>query len=54
MAATVSNIQQRKVDDAEAKERAEFIPEVIEEKRTDSEGGLIVTKYIRGKLLGKV
>ena len=53
MAAAVSSIQQRKVDD-EAKERLEFIPEIIEEKRNDSDGQPIVTKYIRGKLLGKV
>jgi hypothetical protein len=54
MAAAVSSIQQRKVDDAEAKDRLEFIPEIIEEKRNDSDGQPIVTKYIRGKLLGKV
>lgn len=54
MAAAVSNVQQMKVDDAEAKERVEFIPEIIEEKRIDCEGELSVTKYIRGKLLGKV
>ena len=54
MAAAVSDIQQKKVDDAEAKERLEFIPEIISERRTDPEGQLVVTKYIRGKLLGKV
>ena len=54
MAAAVSNVQQMKVDDAEAKERVEFIPDIIEEKRIDCEGELSITKYIRGKLLGKV
>ena len=53
MAAAVSSIQQRKVDE-EAKDRLEFIPEIVEEKRNDSDGQPIVTKYIRGKLLGKV
>lgn len=52
---TVANaVQQRKVDDTVAKDVAEFIPETIEEMRKDSEGRAVVTKYIRGKLLGKV
>ena len=53
MATAVSAGQQRKTDDA-AKDQAEFIPETIEERRKDSEGRSVVTKYIRGKLLGKV
>jgi hypothetical protein len=31
-----------------------IIPDVIEEKRKDSEGKIVINKYIRGKLLGKV
>jgi hypothetical protein len=30
------------------------IPEIIEEKRRDSEGRTVIYKYARGKLLGKV
>ena len=54
MATAISAVQQRKVDDAAAKDQAEFIPEIIEERRKDSEGRSVLTKYIRGKLLGKV
>jgi hypothetical protein len=37
-----------------AEDPAQLIPEVIEERRKDSEGRTVVTKYARGKLLGKV
>jgi len=30
------------------------IPEMIEERRKDSEGRIVSNKYLRGKLLGKV
>lgn len=30
------------------------IPEIIEEKRKDADGKIVTTKYIKGKLLGKV
>lgn len=46
--------QQRKVDDTVLKDQAELIPDIIEEKRKDSEGRLHLTKYLKGKLLGKV
>jgi hypothetical protein len=46
--------EQRKVDDLSVKDQAEFIPEIIEERRKDSEGRSYLTKYARGKLLGKV
>lgn len=52
--ATVANTVQRKADDADAKDQTEIIPEIIEERRKDAEGVQYVTKYQRGKLLGKV
>ena len=36
------------------KEVAEYIPDIIEERRKDAEGRTITTQYARGKLLGKV
>jgi hypothetical protein len=30
------------------------IPDIIEERRKDSEGRIHISKYLRGKLLGKV
>ena len=36
------------------KEVVEYIPDIIEERRKDSEGRTITTQYARGKLLGKV
>jgi hypothetical protein len=32
----------------------EHIPDIIEERRKDSEGRIISNRYLRGKLLGKV
>ena len=32
----------------------ETIPDVIEERRKDSEGRIVSNRYLRGKLLGKV
>ena len=52
--ATAVNTVQRKVDEVNAKDQAEIIPEIIEERRRDAEGVQYVTKYQRGKLLGKV
>lgn len=54
MTTVLNGVQQRKIDDAAAKDQAEFIPETIEERRKDSEGRSVLTKYTRGKLLGKV
>ena len=50
-----SNIQQ--IDAKESlknQENTANIPEIIEERRRDSEGRTITNKYVRGKLLGKV
>jgi len=30
------------------------IPDIIEEKRKDAEGRIVVNRYLKGKLLGKV
>ena len=32
----------------------DFIPDIVEEHTRDSDGKVVTTKYIRGKLLGKV
>jgi len=31
-----------------------IVPDVVEDRRTDSAGNIVVRKYLRGKLLGKV
>ena len=50
-----SNIQQHDAKEAlKNQENAANIPEIIEERRRDSEGRTINNKYVRGKLLGKV
>jgi hypothetical protein len=50
-----SNLQQHDAKEAlKNQENAANIPEIIEERRRDSEGRTINNKYIRGKLLGKV
>ncbi len=47
---------QRPAPSASRKEKVPEIPipEMIEERRKDSEGRVISNKYLRGKLLGKV
>jgi hypothetical protein len=37
-----------------AKVVEEYIPDIIEERRKDSEGRSVTNQYVRGKLLGKV
>ena len=32
----------------------EYIPDIIEERRKDSEGRTVTNQFVRGKLLGKV
>lgn len=54
MATAVIGVQQRKVDEILEKDQAEFIPDLIEESRKDADGRQVITKYARGKLLGKV
>lgn len=50
-----SSLQQHDAKEAlKNQENTANIPEVIEERRRDSEGRTISNKYIRGKLLGKV
>jgi hypothetical protein len=41
--------EQAKVDVVEA-----IIPEMIEERRKDSEGRIVINQFMRGKMLGKV
>lgn len=36
------------------KDPAFNIPDIIEDRRKDSEGRTVITKYARGKMLGKV
>jgi hypothetical protein len=35
-------------------EKPDNIPDIIEERRKDSEGRIVSNRYLRGKLLGKV
>ena len=50
-----SNIQQNDAKESlKNQENTANIPEIIEERRRDSEGRTITNKYVRGKLLGKV
>ena len=48
------NIDHRSASDSSIKEKAEIIPEFIEERRKDSEGRITISKFSIGKLLGKV
>jgi hypothetical protein len=54
MATAVIAVQQRKIDETLSKDQAELIPDIIEERRKDADGRQVLTKYARGKLLGKV
>jgi hypothetical protein len=54
MATAVHHTDHRATSEAVSKDQAEYIPDVIEEKRKDAEGRISITKYARGKLLGKV
>ena len=50
--------QQQQYDNKESSkndiENTINIPDIIEERRRDSEGRTVTNKYMRGKLLGKV
>jgi hypothetical protein len=54
MATAVHNNFEPRAPAEPPKEPVEIIPDVIEERKKDSEGRLLVTKYARGRLLGKV
>ena len=54
MATAVHHIEHRNNGDVVAKEKLEYVPDIIEERRKDSEGRLIINKFACGKLLGKV
>jgi hypothetical protein len=55
MIAASNAIDQAEAIKKGAKEEAQSnIPEIIEEKRKDSEGRVVTYKYLKGKLLGKV
>lgn len=48
------HVDHRSASDPLMKEKADIIPEFIEERRKDSEGRITVNKFSIGKLLGKV
>ena len=48
------HVDHRNTADSLIKEKAEIIPEFIEERRKDSEGRITINKFSIGKLLGKV
>jgi len=52
--ATVASQQPNSAHQNEKAAVAECIPDVIEERRKDSEGRIVSNRYLRGKLLGKV
>lgn len=54
MATAVHHNDHRATSEAVSKDQAEGIPDIIEEKRKDGDGRITITKYARGKLLGKV
>jgi hypothetical protein len=54
MATAVHHNDHRATSEAVSKDQAEYIPDIIEEKRKDGDGRITITKYARGKLLGKV
>jgi hypothetical protein len=48
------HVDHRSASDPLMKEKADIIPEFIEERRKDTEGRITVNKFSIGKLLGKV
>ena len=48
------HVEHRAGSDAVLKDKAEAIPDIIEERRKDAEGRITINKYFTGKLLGKV
>ena len=53
-----NDIRQQQYDSKESSkkeiENSVNIPDIIEERRRDTEGRTVTNKYMRGKLLGKV
>lgn len=47
----MNNIESRKSE--EIKDQAEYIPDIIEDRQKGADGRTTITKYSRGKLLGK-
>ena len=54
MAAVASNPAQCSSKTEKVQPPEEHIPDIIEERRKDSEGRIVSNRYLRGKLLGKV
>ena len=53
MATAVQHIESRNTTD-QVKDKAEFLPDIVEERRKDSDGRISVNRFTTGKLLGKV
>jgi hypothetical protein len=53
MATAVQHIESRNTAD-QVKDKAEFLPDIVEERRKDSDGRITVNRFTTGKLLGKV
>lgn len=53
MATAVQHVESRNTTD-QVKEKVEFLPDIVEERRKDSEGRITVNRFSTGKLLGKV
>ena len=54
MATAIHRTEHRVSADQLTKVKAETIPDIIEERRKDSEGRITINKFCTGKLLGKV
>lgn len=54
MVMTANQLEHRSAADPVVKEKAEILPDVIEERRRDGDGRIMINKFATGKLLGKV
>lgn len=54
MATAVQHIESRSTTDQVVKDKAEFLPDTVEERRKDSDGRITINRFLTGKLLGKV
>ena len=54
MVTTANQIEHRSAADPAVKEKTEILPDVIEERRKDGDGRILINKFATGKLLGKV
>lgn len=54
MATAIHHTEHRNSADPLTKDKVEIIPDIIEERRKDSEGRITINKFCTGKLLGKV